>query len=37
MFTILVFLSFLSVNISNPNFVNYEIIDMRDEIWNVKS
>ena len=37
MFTILVFFSFLSVNISNPNFVNYEIIGMKDEIWNVKS
>ena len=34
-FTILDFFSFVSVNISNPNFVNYEIVDMKDEIWNV--
>lgn len=35
MFTIFGFFSFVSVNICNPNFVNYEIIDMKDETWNI--
>ncbi len=37
MFTILGLFSLASVNRKNPNLVNYENIDINDEIWNVKS